>query len=45
LLPTHCGVVCLTPDQAIEIAMTWPPQHVIDFAREHDQLAQSPASE
>lgn len=40
--PTHCGVVPLSRLRAIEIAMTWPPQHVIDHAREHDQLVAIP---
>ncbi len=34
----HRGVVPLDALRAVEIALTWPPQRVIDFARDHDQL-------
>jgi hypothetical protein len=40
----HCGVGPLTALRAVEIALTLPPQHVIDFAREHDRLVPIPGN-
>ena len=40
----HCGVVPTTALRAVEIALAWPPQHNIDFAREHDQLVPIPGN-
>jgi hypothetical protein len=40
----HCGVVPLTALQAVKIALAWPPQHIIDFARENDQLVPIPGN-
>ena len=38
----NCGPVPLTASRAIEIALTWPPQEVIDSAREQDHLIDVP---
>ena len=42
--PTHCGVVPLSGAQAAAIVLAWPPQEIIDFAREHDQLVPIPGA-
>lgn len=33
----HCGVRRLTLAEAVEIRGTWPPAHIVEFARENGQ--------